>query len=78
MVLGLLRGFVKAAEIFRAGWWAAHLLETFIHAPPYPIPGLIFGTMIHHLHPPGSGPAIQPLSFKCFCLAVVYDVAIPP
>jgi hypothetical protein len=37
-VLGLLRGFVKAAEIFRAGWWAAHLLETFIHAPPHPIP----------------------------------------
>ncbi|VCW43397.1 hypothetical protein BANRA_02556 [Klebsiella pneumoniae] len=68
---------LQSTVVVRFGRWAPHLLKTIIPALPHPIPIVIFRTAPHNINQAGGGPAIQPLNFKCFCLAVVYDVTIP-
>lgn len=68
---------LQSTVVVRFGRWAPHLLKTIILALPHPIPVVIFRTAPHNINQAGGGPAIQPLNFKCFCLAVVYDVTIP-
>lgn len=68
---------LQSTVVVRFGRWAPHLLKTIIPALPHPIPVVIFRTAPHNINQAGGGPAIQPLNFKCFCLAVVYDVTIP-